>query len=588
MAQMHPRHEPAEGEASAAQRRLYAILRDRLDDDWHVIYGAPRHFKVANGRLGRGTFDFLILHPAYGIAVVTAQDGHLTYDQSADKWQVSAPDGTARDRTPNPFQQMEESFRALKYFLKKAPETAAQHYDLVPAVWLCEMEWQPRHLAEFPDELILDSRDLAQPAEALARCAAFVHVTPEPNKLAPEAVAAFLARFDPDLAPPTLAEAIRIDNRAIAYLTQAQCDRLGALLRVRRCAVPGEAGSGKTILAFETARILAGQGRRTLFLCVNEFQADWLRDKQDEECDADTEMFDILDIRALCVALAQEAGIASGDIAPAWIVSTDGQAQMGQIVQRAVTKLKQRAAPATWGYDALVIDEGQDIQRPLLRATSLLLRDPAVGYFILWYDARQRLDFADEWHVPEALPVLPALTENLRNARGVVEAMARFSPGLTLAPHHGPAGRPAEYLVPAAGPAGQAADAALQEALHDVLMRLIAREGIAPGAILLITCRSDKASRWRQWRAAFQDIPLRPLTQLRRLAAEEREQYVTLSTIRAAKGLERDIVILVEPDGVAEESPARHDKLLYVAISRARHHLIVLGAPADIAPRGII
>ncbi len=586
MAQMHPRHGPA---ASVGQRRLYAALRDGLGDDWHVIMGAPRYFKVANGRLGRGIFDCLILHPDYGIVVVAVPDGGLSYDQAAGKWQAVDLDGTARDLTPNPWQQVEESYRALKHFLKKAPETAAFHYDLVPAVWLGAMEWQPRHLAEFPDELILDSRDLAQPADALARRCAFVHVTPEPGKLAPEAVAAFLARFDPDLAPPTLAEAIRIDDRAIAYLTQVQCERLGALLRVRRCAVPGEAGSGKTILAFETARTLARQGQRTLFLCVNEFQADWLRDKQDEECDADQEMFDILDIRALCLALAQEADIASEGITPAHVVSADGQARMAQVVQRAGMKLKQRAAPAAWGYDAVVIDEGQDFQRPLLSAASHLLRNPPAGYFILWYDPRQRLDFTDAWHLPETLPVLPALTENLRNTGAILAAMVAFNPGLALAPFNGPAGRPVAYLVPTPTNQTEAAtDAAIQAALHDVLTRLIAREGIAPGAILLITCRSDKASRWRQWRAALPDIPLRPLTQLRRLPAEERDRYVTLSTIRAAKGLERDIVILVEPDGVAQEPPARHDKLLYVAISRARHHLIVLGTPAEIAPRGII
>lgn len=586
MAQMHPRAGPVEGTSSAAERQLYALLRDRLDDAWHVIHGAERYFKATNGRLVRGEIDFLLVHPDFGIAVVEVKGGQIQRDSATGKWHSIDREGIAHPLSPNPFQQVDESYRHLKYSLTKAPETQPFAYPLIKLVWFFSMEWTPLHLAEFPDELILDNRHLGHPQPAIEAAFRFSGVAPVPGKVAPEAMAALLARFDPEMAAPTLAGEIRMDARTIERLTQAQCNRLDAILRLRRCVVPGEAGTGKTILAFETARLLASQGQRTLFACVNEFQAEWLREKQALECDIDTEAFDIFDLRALGAALSQEAGTAGVANDPAQIVSGRGQLALAQSIQRSRDRLRQRTDGA-WGYDAIIADEGQDIQPPLLSALGNLLRHPAQGAFVIWHDARQRLDFDDAWRAPGNLPTLPTLTENLRNTRPIVDLLAGFNPALSLFPFNGPEGRPVVYLNPAAQHPTDA-DTATCVVLHDVLAQLIKQEGIAPGAIMIITARTNAASQWKQWRTSFTDIPLRPLTQWRQTPVEERERFVKIATIRAAKGLESDIVILVEPDGVAQEAPARHDKLLYVALSRARHHLIVLGSPASVSPMGII
>jgi hypothetical protein len=586
MAQMHPRAGPVEGTTSAAERQLYALLRDRLDDTWHVIHGAERYFKATKGRLVRGEIDFLLVHPDYGVAVVEVKGGQIQRDSATGKWFSVDREGVAHPLSPSPFQQVDESARHLRYFLTKAPETQPFHYDLIKLAWFFSIEWAPLHLAEFPDELILDNRHLGQPQSAIQAAFRFAGMAPTPGKVSPEAVAALIARFDPEMAAPTLADEIRIDARTIDRLTLAQCNRLDAILRLRRCVVPGEAGTGKTILAFETARLLAAKGQRTLFACVNEFQAEWLREKQATECDIDREAFDIFDLRALGAALAQEAGTAGVANDPAQIVSGRGQMALAQSIQRSRDRLRQRADGA-WGYDAIIADEGQDIQPPLLSALGNLLRQPAQGVFVIWHDARQRLDFDDAWKAPGSLPSVPALTENLRNTRAVVDLLATFNPALSLFPFNGPEGRPIVYRDPAATQAPNP-DLATQTLLHDTLARLIGQEGIAPGAIMIITARTNAASQWKQWRTAFTDIPLRPLTQWRQTPAEERDGYVKIATIRAAKGLESDVVILVEPDGVAQEAPARHDKLLYVALSRARHHLIVLGSPASVAPLGTI
>ena len=69
-----------------------------------------------------------------------------------------------------------------------------------------------------------------------------------------------------------------------------------------------------------------------------------------------------------------------------------------------------------------------------------------------------------------------------------------------------------------------------------------------------------------------------------------RKHALLLSSIEAAKGLEFDHVVLVEPAAVAEAEPDRRTGLrrLYVVLTRAVSGLTVLHAaplPAELAPR---
>jgi ATP-dependent exoDNAse (exonuclease V) beta subunit len=56
---------------------------------------------------------------------------------------------------------------------------------------------------------------------------------------------------------------------------------------------------------------------------------------------------------------------------------------------------------------------------------------------------------------------------------------------------------------------------------------------------------------------------------------------VRITTIRSAKGLESPVVIVTELDGLQAmraSSPARCCHYLYIATSRAKHHLVVLAS----------
>jgi hypothetical protein len=387
MAQMHPVNGPKGGTPSNAERHLYRLMRD-LPEHWHVIHNVGRLTKVGRGKPIEGEIDFLIINPDRGILVLEVKGGRIAYDDATGKWTTTDRDNKTHALRPSPFNQVSASLHFLKEFIERTPELKGQTYPLGRAVWFSDITWRPRHLLEFPDELILDSTSMTDPLGALELAFTVNGIRDIPGTLSPEAVARFMAHLLPAFPPPTMHEAITIDQRLLDLLTAEQSLRLTHLLQThRQCAIPGEAGTGKTILAFETARLLSRSSWRTLLVCVNAFQAYWLKEKQDAECDITrNEQFDIYDIADLCSQYARRTG--SKDVVAAeQVVEARGQNQMARLLQRSIERLQHADAPGDWQYDAVLIDEGQDVEKPLLSAISHLLRDRHKGYFCIWYDA---------------------------------------------------------------------------------------------------------------------------------------------------------------------------------------------------------
>jgi hypothetical protein len=578
MAQMHPSNNPAPETTSNAEKRLYRELRTRLAADFHVFHKVERYAKAKNGRYVEGEIDFLILHPEYGVLVLEVKGGRISRDPATGKWTTTNQENETFFLKESPFTQVNSSARYLKDFLEKTPETQPFHYPIARAVWFYGTVWQPMHLPDFPDALILDSNDIAHAQDAIERVFVAANLKRTPGKLPPEAIAAFSARFDPIIESLSLAVEIHMDAKLIDYWTNAQCERLNAIRRLCHLAIPGAAGTGKTIMAFETAKMYAKAGCKTLLVCVNEFQAQWLQDKMDAECTVE-DHFEIFDIKTLCDVFVQRANLGGKETDPADIVTSQGQTRMAQRLQRSIERLKQHqtAGQPLWNYQAIIIDEGQDIERPLLQTLSHMLRDPQRSGFYLFYDPEQRLDFTEAWRTPLSdMHTMPMLHDNLRNTSYIHDAMIQFQPTLAFFAFNGPRGRPIDYLPPSDPNDDEALKQTLAASITDLL-----QEGIKPDEIMVVTCRTNEKSRWKQWQTLGEHA-LRGLTQLRSMRPEDRARFVKISTIRAAKGLESNVVILVEPDGVAGDK--RRDKLLYVAISRAKHHLVVLGQPADILP----
>ena len=86
MAHMYPEAGPAEECRSAAERSLYYRLRASLGPDVHVIHSAQWNTVAASGRMQPGEADFVIIHPALGIAVLEVKGGRISHDSATGRW----------------------------------------------------------------------------------------------------------------------------------------------------------------------------------------------------------------------------------------------------------------------------------------------------------------------------------------------------------------------------------------------------------------------------------------------------------------------------------------------------------------------
>jgi superfamily I DNA/RNA helicase len=317
----------------------------------------------------------------------------------------------------------------------------------------------------------------------------------------------------------------------------------------------------------EKARRLAAD-RPTLLTCFN---APLAREMVERLADDRPAALDVLTFHELCLRLAREAGTADLPARDERVTEW-WQRALPDAALSAISSLGAR-------YRAIVVDEGQDFDTEWLELLQLLLVDPADDPFIVFHDPLQALyrsDTVAALRLPEF-----RLTRNMRNTQPIHEYAASFVGGLPRVRAWRPDG-PAPRHVPA--PAGPV------EALRKVLHDLVHVERIAPWRIAVLTGRSLAESEvWRShgrlgsqvlWNGAydddgqslglpFTDIPPAP------------DDVIVCDSIRRFKGLEREVIVLVEVDAA---DPAQA-QLLYVGASRARQHLVVVAPRASSTAR---
>jgi hypothetical protein len=222
-------------------------------------------------------------------------------------------------------------------------------------------------------------------------------------------------------------------------------------------------------------------------------------------------------------------------------------------------------------YHAIVVDEGQDFAEEWLASLSLLLTDPEDVYYV-FHDPAQAL-FRTDAVASLGFPEFP-LWLNCRNPGPIHRYATRFYSG----DHPGTAmredGREPEFVAAAPG-------RETLEALRVVLHRLRHDEGLAPWQIAVLTGRSlVRSDVWRQrrfgnevlWNGSYDDAG-RSLGLSADQAPVQPTDTILFDSIRRFKGLEREVVVLVE----LAESDERRDRLMYVGATRAKQHLVVIG-----------
>ncbi|MFP1602969.1 NERD domain-containing protein [Microbacterium sp. 2216-1] len=598
------------GGANVSEKRIFDAFAGAHDaDDWIVLHSLEirRHLTRMQGEA-----DFIVLVPGRGIVMIEAKSPEYV-EYKDGEWRL--------DRVPNPgkspFDQLDGSIRSLRGYLKHR-EILTGDEPIMRLVWFTSLErfqfnnatpgdmqffewelaWRPD--LQHPIKTILHALD-----EHDAWYRAVDDVAHDPASMTAEHTEAIAAALLGDFAggrSPADRKLERLDEERGLLKKQARV--LDLIERNDRIYFDGPAGTGKSYLLAQLAKRWYGD-HRTLVTCWNLLMADELRDMLRGKPGLVVD-----DLNALMLRLA---GLDQNpaDANQVWYTE--------ELPARALAAV--RADPSIGSYDAICVDEFQDIAGfpAVLDLLFALTASGAVEGTKLAFagDARQQILRRADAHVDpyavarERVPGLVhvALRRGLRQVSGLTaSAEALLSRSFGYRGHRVTSTIDGPLVVkPVASEteASRALAEALRELLehhqpHDIviLSPFGARNSLA--GRLLAAEHFSKEERWLRDRLRVADAGVPDLGRVDAVQTATTVQVdapatpavpaaplpkvphgrVRWGSIFKYKGLDAEAVILTDigDDGLTFVTGEGLDwfDLLYVGLTRARYRCVVV------------
>lgn len=554
MATMFPRPLPDAARRDprrAAEIAVYDALARLLPAEVRAFYRVAWLAKRRSHGARDGETDFLVADPARGLLVIEVKGGRIARDGTTGQWSSTDTAGKIHS-IKDPSEQTRTAQYALRNKLASIPALRTATLRLARAVAFPNAADPGTPLApDLPPEITIYGEHLPYIPEKLDAVFRFWESQERGSQaIDPHTLTVLEKVLAPTFQLPLpLGPRIADDDRCILELTPQQFEVLNCVARSRRVAVSGGAGTGKTVLAVEKAKRLAAEGYRTLLTCFNVPLASYLRDSIGA-----VDGLTVTHFHGLCHSLGAAAGISLPDPDGAAQPDAFYEQHLPQVLLDALDTLPDRR------FDAIVVDEGQDFLPLYWEALQLALCDPDDGILHIFYDDNQSIYRGS---IPSGLFDVH-LSRNLRNTRAIHTIAQQYYQGAAMQAA-GPPGRQVEFV--------QAADrVAINRRLSQIVHRLVHDDRVAPGEIAVLSGRSEARSVIGKGGTigAF------------RCTRDPRgdPDAIRIDSIYRFKGLERTVVILAEIDDPVARG---HRELLYVGVSRARAHLIVVGQADTLA-----
>ena len=551
-----------EGCSSPGEVELFRRLRDDpMTGDWIVLHSLDI---AEHRRRVSGEADFVVIVPGKGVLVVEVKASHSVSRDRDGQWRY----GTNPKPDPRgPFGQAAEAMHSIREGLVKRNRGLSGVVFWSAVVFprasfdAHSGEWHPWQSI---DALSFRRRPIGSLLEGvLDRARAFLRERPsagwfrpdsgEPDLRQCEAIAeALRPSFEFFESPKAMAQ--RREEELKRY-TQEQAAALDAMEANRRVVFSGPAGTGKTLLAVETARRARAQGRRVLLVCYNRLLGTWMEEQAAE-----------LRPEVASGTLHSRMLLAAGLKRP-----PEASAQSFWETDLPLTAMERMLEDNREGglFDELVVDEAQDILREeYLDFLDLSLRGGlAAGRWRVFGDFENQAVYGaasmklDEFLATRAggAPVY-SLRTNCRNTPRVAE-YAHLLGGLN--PRYSRILRPDDDVRPVLRYYSDEAD---QRALAAETLGELYGEGFKGDDVVVLSTRADSAS----CAASISEAPwggrLRP-------AWRAEGGRIPYCSIRRFKGMEAPAVLVTDVEKFGgPESTA----LFYVAVTRALQRLIIL------------
>lgn len=502
---------------------------NQLPEDYYVFHSFEI-VTIKGSQVLESETDFVIFHPKKGLICLEAKAGQVKYDNGY--WQYGSGKRMKHD---GPYIQAKRNKWFLKdYMVDHGLEYECNNCKKLHAVWFPDVPESNFRGTTLPGEgdlrITLTADSFGHIQECIDKIFEFEGQDKCVTNLSEKSVQKILERV---LAPSfnliSLQQVEQERNKNVfRRMLREQVALLNYLDEQNNAIINGLAGTGKTVMAVEKARRHSEKDEKVLFLCYNAFLNEHLRE---------TYLYPH-------VSYYTVAGLS--------------QKLCEKVDYKALQeKLTQMFLEGTFPYQHVIIDEGQDFGKEEIDEVEIieLLRENAIeneernGTFYLFYDKNQMVQSKKAPKYIEEADCKLTLYRNCRNTENIALTSLRLL---------GSDKAPKLYPDAVMGDLPEIGFCATKEETI-ILLNAEIDKYIDAGynSITILTCKTEE-------RSIIADC-------CKDSKYNYKRGYVKFTTCRKFKGLESDVIIVVDID--KDTFAYEGEQLMYVGTSRARFKL---------------
>ena len=254
--------------SSLGEYKIFNALK-KLPDDWYVLYSLNWNNKLQSGKVQWGEADFVILNRIYGLLVIEVKSGGIEYKEG--NWIQTRLDNFEKNPMKNPFKQADKSKYKFISLLDNVLYGNKKCY-IDKAVWFPSINNidSDSFPPEYDDKIVLTEEALDNPLQYIIRAFDFYnskHYTYMEKDDFDKVLSALMPEFN---LIPSASNIIEENDYSFLQLTQEQKKVLDFISDQGNASIQGGAGTGKTFIAVEQAKRFSDYGE-VLFLCFNRY-----------------------------------------------------------------------------------------------------------------------------------------------------------------------------------------------------------------------------------------------------------------------------------------------------------------------------
>ena len=546
---------------SNAERRVFRWFQEAPDtENWIVLHslGLAEHIKLPYGEI-----DFLVVAPELGLFALEVKGGRVKRENGI--WSFTDRNGKTNSKERGPFDQAREGIHSLMKAIEKKADVSHYHVSNTFywfGVMFPDIDYGTVGVDEEPWQ-VFDCKDNGDVRSFIIRLAqgARQHMTQiyehfDEKKLPTIKDVKYLAsllRGDFDKAVAISAK-IKYAEQELIELTQRQYKCVDQIEENPRAVVYGPAGTGKTLLAIRQVEKIVTEDKEVALICYNASIGSWFQayfaNKPEELRPKYVGTFH----KFLYEVVARSGKVVN--------VPTDDYSKTIFYTETLPALAEEILLTNPVEFDEIVIDEAQDlICNRYIDIFDLLIRKGFDhGRWKFFGDFSRQAIYNDVIDGSKLLELLEdrtafvrcKLTENCRNTQQICQELQTITGFETQddlwTKVDGP---PVEhkYCV---------SEEEAIEKLEELLLLLHAKHIKNEQITILSPKRKENSIVSKVEKTKINDFTFNQV------------EEVTFSTIQSFKGLENSVIILVDIDTYSSE------KLMYVALSRARSGLFIL------------